>query len=124
MDSLYDRLGGEAAVNAAVEVFYHKVLADPRIRHFFDGVNMEHQIKKQKAFLTFAFGGSSHYTGKGLRNGHKHLVEGGLDDTHVDAVIGHLCATLKELGVDEADIKEAASIAESVRNDVLNRSAA
>lgn len=120
MTSLYERLGGQSSVNAAVDIFYKKVLADPRIRHFFNDVDMEHQIKKQKSFLAFAFGGPNHYTGKGLRNGHKHLVERGLNDLHVNAVIEHLGATLKELGVADADIKEAASIAESVRGEVLN----
>jgi len=30
-DSLYEKLGGEAAVDAAVDIFYRKVLADDRI---------------------------------------------------------------------------------------------
>ena len=30
--SLYDQIGGEAAVDAAVELFYRKVLSDYRIR--------------------------------------------------------------------------------------------
>ena len=68
-----------------------------------------------------AFGGPNNYTGKDLREGHKHLVEKGLDDTHVDIVIEHLGGTLKELGVPDADITEVASIANSVRDDVLNR---
>ena len=34
--SLYDRIGGEAAVDAAVELFYRKVLNDYRINRFFD----------------------------------------------------------------------------------------
>lgn len=124
MSSLYDRLGGEKAVNAAVDIFYRKVLMDPRIRDFFNDVDVGHQIKKQKAFLTMAFGGPNHYTGRGLRNGHKHLVERGLNDLHFNAVVESLAATLKELGVAEAEIKEVAAIAESVRNDVLSRSAA
>ena len=119
--SLFDRIGGAAAVNAAVDIFYRKVLSDDRIAHFFDGVDMDRQIAKQKGFLTMAFGGPNTYTGKDMREGHKHLVARGLNDSHVDAVIENLGATLKELGVADADIKEVAAIAESVRNDVLNR---
>ena len=55
--SLYERIGGEAAVDAAVDVFYRKVLSDPRIAEFFDSVDMDRQRAKQKAFLTYAFGG-------------------------------------------------------------------
>ena len=120
-ESVYDRIGGEAAVNAAVDVFYRKVLADDRISRFFEGVDMERQHAKQKAFLTFALGGPNNYTGKDMREGHAHLVERGLNDSHFDAVMENLGATLKELNVPDDLIAEAAAIAESTRNDVLGR---
>ena len=119
--SLYDRIGGEAAMNAAVDIFYRKVLADDRIKRFFDDVDMERQAAKQKAFLTMVTGGPNNYTGKDMREGHKHLVERGLNDSHFDAVMENLGATLKELNVPDELIAEAAAIAESTRNDVLNR---
>ena len=56
-----------------------------------------------------------------MREGHKHLVANGLNDTHVDVIIELLGSTLRELGVGEEDIMEAARIADSVRDDVLNR---
>ena len=71
--------------------------------------------------LTMVFGGPNHYTGQDLREGHKHLVERGLDDSHVDAVIELLGETLQELGANAADIEEVAAIANSARDDVLNR---
>lgn len=121
MSSLYERLGGEAAVDAAVDIFYRKVLSDDRINEFFDDVDMEKQAAKQKGFLTMVFGGPNNYTGKDMRDGHKHLVERGLNDSHVDAVIELLGDTLKELGVPDSDIQEVAGIANSVRDDILNR---
>ncbi len=124
MDSLYKRLGGAPAIKAAVDVFYGKVLADDRIRHFFDGVDMERQRAKQRGFLTMVTGGPNAYTGQNMRDGHRHLVVNGLDDSHVDAVIELLGATLKELGVSDADIADVAALANSVRADVLDRPAA
>lgn len=121
MSSLYDRLGGQAAVDAAVDIFYRKVLMDDRINRFFEGVDMDKQAAKQKAFLTMVFGGPNNYTGLDMRNGHKHLVDQGMDDSHVDAVIENLGGTLKELGAADEDIAEVAAIANSVRDDVLNR---
>ena len=121
MLSLYDELGGAAAIEAAVDIFYRKVLSDDRISHFFDGVDMERQAAKQKGFLTMVFGGPNNYTGKDMRTGHAHLVKRGLDDSHVDAVIEDLAATLRELGVGEDRIAQVAVIANSVRDDVLNR---
>ena len=92
-ESLYDRIGGDAAVDAAVDVFYRKVLADDRINQYFEGVDMDQQAAKQKAFLTMALGGPNNYTGKDMREGHAHLVEKGLNDTHFDAVMENLGAT-------------------------------
>lgn len=119
--SLYERLGGEPAVNAAVDIFYKKVLADSLLAPFFDATDIPAQIKKQKQFLTFAFGGPSIYHGKGLRNAHKSSVERGMNGTHFDRVMGHLGATLTELKVPANLIAEAAAIAESTRKDVLNQ---
>lgn len=119
--SLYDRLGGEPAVSAAVDIFYRKVLSDERISHFFDDTDMDQQIAKQKAFLTMAFGGPHKYSGRDLRTGHTHLVSRGLNDSHVDAVIELLGNTLRELGAADDSIEEVAAIANSVRNDVLGR---
>ncbi len=119
--SLYDRIGGEAAVNAAVELFYRKVLEDYRINRFFDNTDMEKQIAKQKAFFTMAFGGPNNYSGQDMRTAHAGLVKKGLDDSHFDAVMEHLGATMQELNVPADLISEAAAIAESVRDDVLGR---
>ncbi len=119
--TLYEKIGGDAAVNAAVDIFYRKVLADDRISNFFEGIDMEKQAAKQKAFLTMAFGGPHNYTGKDMRDGHAHLVANGLNDSHFDAVMENLGATLQELNVPDELIQEAAAIAESTRNDVLGR---
>ncbi len=119
--SLYDQIGGEAAVDAAVELFYRKVLSDYRINRFFDNTDMETQIAKQKAFLTMAFGGPVNYTGEDMRTAHARLVKMGLNDSHFDAVMEHLGASMKELNVPDELIAKAAAIAESTRQDVLGK---
>ncbi len=118
MASLYERVGGEAAVNAAVDKFYGKVLKDKRIKHFFENLDMAAQAAKQKAFLTMVFGGPSKYNGKDMQAGHAHL---GLTEEHFNAVVELLAETLTELGVQKSDIQEIAGIANSVKADVLNR---
>lgn len=119
--TLYEQLGGEAAVNAAVDIFYRKVLSDHRINRFFDNTDMEQQAAKQKAFLTMAFGGPNNYNGTDMRNAHARLVKMGLDNSHFDAVMEHLSGTLQELNVPQELIAQVAAIAESTRNDVLGR---
>ena len=115
--TLYEKIGGAAAVDAAVDIFYRKVLTDDRISHFFDDVDMDAQIAKQKAFLTMAFGGPNNYTGQDMRQAHKHMA---LTELHFNAVVENLANTLKELGVGDAEINEVAAIAGSVKNDILN----
>jgi len=116
--SLFIDLGGQPAVDAAVDIFYGKVLADPHIAHYFEDVDMEGQRAKQKRFLAMAFGGPQ-YPAPSLRKAHAHLE--GLDDSHFDAVAGHLAATLDELNV-PANLKDQVmTIAASTRDDVLNR---
>ena len=119
--TLYERIGGEAAVNAAVDLFYRKVLNDYRINRFFDNSDMDKQIAKQKAFFTMTFGGPNNYTDGDMRNAHAHLVKMGLDNSHFDAVMEHLGAALVELNVPAELIAEAAAIAESTRQDVLGK---
>ncbi len=108
-------------MGAAVEIFYRKVLEDERTAKFFDDVDMDRQAAKQKAFLTMVLGGPSAYTGKDMRAAHAHLVAKGLGDQHFDAVVEHLGATLKELGVQDSLIAEVAAVAATTRGDVLGR---
>ncbi|MEG3640782.1 group I truncated hemoglobin [Magnetococcus sp. PR-3] len=123
-NSLFERLGGEKAVSACVDLFYAKVMEDTRINHFFNQVDLAQQRVMQKNFITFAFGGPPRYSGQAMRAAHMHLVEEkGLNDSHFDAVVENLVETLKELSIDEALIKEAGAILESIRHEVLNQPA-
>ncbi len=119
-ETLFDRLGGEKAVDAAVDIFYRKVLSDDMLASYFEDVNMEAQHAKQKAFLTMAFGGPSNYTGKDMREAHKGLVARGMNESHFNAVAGHLQATLEELNVSADLVAEVMAIAGSTKSDVLN----
>ena len=119
--SLFHRIGGEAAIEAAVVTFYEKIMMDPSLAPFFGHLDMGAQIKKQIAFMTMAFGGPSQYTGRDLRTAHAALVQKGLGDAHFDAVAGHLRDTLTELGVDDATCAEVIAVVGGTRADVLNR---
>jgi len=120
--SLYERIGGQPAVMAAVDRFYEKVLADEVTRPFFEALDMEAQIKKQIAFMTWAFGGPVEYKGRDLRTAHAGLVRAqGLSDLHFDAVVKHLRSTLVELGVPAELVKESLQIVAGTRKEVLGR---
>jgi hemoglobin len=119
--TLYSRIGGEAAIEAAVVGFYELVMADPTLAPFFDGLDMEAQIKKQIAFMTMAFAGPNRYTGRDLRTAHARLVARGLADSHFDSILLHLRTTLDELGIDAPTVDEVTRAVEATRHDVLGK---
>ncbi|GAA6133443.1 group 1 truncated hemoglobin [Oceaniserpentilla sp. 4NH20-0058] len=120
MTSLYEKIGGEKAVEAAVDIFYSKVINDHALSHFFDGISIERQKRMQKSFLTVAFGGPNNYSGRGMRAAHARPVALGLNESHFNKVAEHLQKTLLELNVPYDLIQEAMNIAASTKADVLN----
>ena len=117
MASVFEQIGGTAAVDAAVDIFYRRVLSDPLISDFFDDIDMDRQTAKQKSFLTMAFGGPNSYSGKDMREAHKHMK---IKEEHFNAVAGHLAGTLQELNVPQHLIDSVMSIAASTHDDVMN----
>lgn len=114
--TLFARIGGMPAVNAAVDIFYRKVLADDAVAHFFTDIPMQAQSGKLKAFLAYAFGAPLHYSGKSMHDAHAYMH---IDEAQFNAVAGHLVATLQELNVPEDLINEVATIAMSTKADIV-----
>lgn len=120
--SLYERIGGEPAIMAAVNLFYEKIMKDEVTRPFFANLDMNAQVQKQIAFMSRALGGPVEYHGRNLRAAHAKLVnEQGLADRHFDAVASHLKTTLEELGVEQALVNEAVTAIGGMRDEVLGR---
>jgi hemoglobin len=117
-NSLYQKLGGAPAIDAAVEAFYVKVLADDRVKGFFADVNMTRQRKKQKEFLSAALGSPLPWTGFDLRAAHKDLK---LEEKHFNAIAENLVATLKDLKVSQDLIDQVIAVVATTKDDVLNR---
>jgi hemoglobin len=117
-NSLYHKLGGKAAMDAAVDAFYVKVLADNRVKHFFDDVSMPKQRRKQKEFLSAALGGPLPWTGKDMRKAHEGM---GLTDEHFNAIAENLTSTLKDLKVSQELIDQVIAVVATTKDDVLGR---
>ena len=119
---LYDRIGGDDAMELVVDIFYRKVLEDDLVAKFFEDVDMAGQRLKQKAFLAMAFGGPYPYTALDLRKAHSRLVTDlGLNDEHFDRVAALLKATLQEADVGPKELEEVLVVIESAREDILGR---
>ena len=119
--SLYEELGGEKTVEKASSILYVNILRDERINSFFENIDIEKQKRKMSSFLTNIFGGPSLYLGKTMRKAHRHVVEKGLNDDHVDAMMECVSATLKELEIDDALVSKVLAKIEEHRNDVLGK---
>jgi hemoglobin len=120
--NLFDAVGGRNVVNKAIDMLYTRIMHDYTINHFFANADMDLQRLKQKAFMSFAFGGAPNYTGAKLRDAHADMVEKqGLDDKHFDVFIGHIEDVLAELDVDDDAIDQVLDILEGLRDHVLNR---
>ena len=94
--SIYEIIGGEAALEPVVGDFYDRVLADPELCGFFAGTNMTRLKGRQVEFFAAALGGPRPYTGASLRDAHQGR---GIEQAHFDLVAGHLVAALRAAGV-------------------------
>jgi hemoglobin len=99
MENIYDAIGGQAALEAAVLRFYERVTADPELAYFFVDMDMRKLKAHQVAFLGQALGGPMHYGGAGMQRAHAHL---NIEQQHFDGVVRHLIATLREFAVPDA----------------------
>lgn len=101
--TIFEAIGGAPSVSAAVDKFYLRVLDDPTLVHFFDGVDMDRLKSHQRSFIAAAIGGPELYRGRDMAAAHAHLD---ISDSEFGAVVGHLVATLQELGVPDDIIGE------------------
>ena len=125
MNTLFTRIGGEPALQAAVDGFYQRVLQDPLLAPLFAGVDKARLQRHQEQFLALAMGGPNAYTGRDLGRAHRRLVvQFGIGDNEFDRVLQHLDAALAALLVHAALRAEVVALADSVRADVLGRRAA
>lgn len=99
--TLFERIGGPGGAAAAVSVFYQRVIADPMLAPWFEGVDMDRLATHQRWFLAAALGGPDRFTGRDLGTAHHGL---GITDAAFDRVAEHLTAALTEVGVEHGDV--------------------
>jgi hemoglobin len=94
--TVFAALGGEAAVGAAVDALYDRLLTDPVTASYFDGVDMRRLARHLKIFLVAALGGPAVYRGRDLGAAHASL---GITSEAWEHTVGHLIEVLASLGV-------------------------
>jgi|SRR5919106_4164308 hemoglobin len=100
-------------VRAAVSLLYRRVLADPQLAPYFEGVDLVRLARHQRAFLAAAVAGEKAYRGIDLRRAHAGLE---LDDAALDAMIAQVARALADVGVSESGIHAALTRLEAVRH--------
>ena len=122
--SLYDRMGGEAALRKVVDDFVARAAANPKINFTRDGkwVASDANVKTLKMhlvnFLGSAFGGPQKYTGRTMRESHRGMA---ITRAEFDALAADLQAVLEANKVPRAEIAEIMKIAASTAPDIVEK---
>jgi len=118
--TIYDEIGGAAAVTAVVDAFYERLIADPDLMAYFQGQDMKSLKAHQRALVTVALGGTSEeYTGRMMRPAHAGLA---ITSEAFDKVLDHLLAVLTGAGVAPVTAAKILAILQPLRSDVVQSS--
>jgi hemoglobin len=100
-ESLYENIGGQAALERLVDAFYRRVAKHPQLKPIFPE-DLSETRRKQKQFLTQFFGGPPLYTEE---HGHPKLryrhLPFEITTTRKDAWLSCMAAALEETGIEE-----------------------
>ncbi|MFC3995785.1 group 1 truncated hemoglobin [Nocardiopsis sediminis] len=116
--TIYDRIGGHEAIEAVVDDFYVRVLADEHLAGFFTGTNMSRLKGRQAEFFSAALGGPVTYTGRGMKEVHAGLNIG---REHFELVAAHLTDALLKAGVPEDTTGEIIAAIAPLAGDIVTR---
>jgi len=104
-----------------VSCFYHNVLADDRIRHFFENADREKLENKQTWFLATLMMGEKAGTADYMAQTHRALVQKqGLRSEHFDATLECLDKAMTESQIPAALANRLLVAAKALKGAVLN----
>lgn len=127
--SLYERLGGEAAVKAVVDDFVARAAADPKVNFTRKGTaaewqatpeNVAHLKKGLVQLIGAVTGGPQKYEGRSMKDTHRGMR---ISDAEFNALAADLKATLDKFKVPEKEQGELFRIIESTRKDIVEKPA-
>ena len=116
--TLFDEVGGQAAVKTAVTVFYNRVTDDPTLAQWFEGVDLSSLRAHQRAFLSAALDGPPVFAGRDLGEAHAGMA---ITNEAFDSIVTHLAVTLDDLGVDAHIIAQVGERLETLRGEIVNK---
>ncbi len=114
--SLYEAIGGEPMLTKAVDEFYLRMLANPKLAAFFAHTTLDELKKHQHAFLTLLLRGPEHYMGRSMHEAH---AGRGITDADFDRMLHHLADTFRNIGVGESLIRRIVAEVEPLRAEIV-----
>lgn len=116
--SLYERLGGKAAITAVVDEFVARVAADSRINSFFSGTDVPHFKMLLVDQICQASGGPCTYTGRDMKTAHRGM---GVTNAHFNALVEDLIGTLDKLKAPTKEKNELLALLGPMRQDIVEQ---
>ena len=114
--SLYDRLGGKAAITAVIDEFVAKVAADNRINGRFATTDIPKLKRHLVDQVCAASGGSCVYTGRDMKTTHAGMR---LTNADFNALVQNLVAALDKFKVGEREKQELLALLSPMRKDIV-----
>jgi hemoglobin len=114
--SPYAALGRHPGIRRAVDQFYERIAEDASLTEYFKGADMDRLRRHQVELLAAAVGGPNRYTGRSMVQAHRGLH---ITDAAFDRVLGHLNATLVDVGADDRTIREVLRALSGMRLDIV-----
>jgi hemoglobin len=112
----YDLVGGGPAVSAVVDDFYERVLRDPQLVQYFEGVDVARLKRHQVLLISQVLGGPADYDGRPLDQAHAGL---GISHDDLAAVASHLVGAMREARVPEDILLRAIAVVASTEPDIV-----
>ena len=116
--SLYDRLGGEAAIKAVVGDFAGRVLADTRVNKKFAKSDAPRLVKNLTEFVCVATGGPCKYTGQNMKTAHKKMA---VTTGEFNALAEDLVTTLNKFNVPQKERDELMGAIAPLAKDIVEK---
>jgi hemoglobin len=121
--SLYERLGGVYSIATVVDDFIERLLVDVTLNA--NPAISEARARVPKAGLKFhvtalvceVTGGPCHYTGRAMKEAHKHL---NINQAQWEAMLADFRTTLAKFKVPQKEQEELIAIVESTKSDVMS----
>jgi hemoglobin len=116
--SLYDRLGGKAAITAVVDDFVGNIAADSSINGRFASTDIPHLKAGLVDQICEASGGPCKYTGKSMPEAHAGMH---ISDAEFGALVADLKKSLDKFKVPEREQGELLSALGGMKGDIVNK---